>query len=72
MDFLIARDNQPLLLIEAKFSDDTAAANLKYFQSLLGIPSVQLVAKENVFKLITHERRKMLIVTAHRWLSSLP
>lgn len=72
VDFLIARDNQPILLIETKFSDDHAAENLKYFQSVLNVPAVQLVAKENVFKLITHDRQKILVVTAHRWLSSLP
>ncbi len=72
VDFLVAQDNQPILLVEAKSSDDHVAENLKYFQSLLGVPAVQLVAKENVFKLMTNDRQKVLVVTAHRWLSSLP
>lgn len=72
VDFLIAQDNRPALLVETKYSDDTAAENLKYFQSVLHVPAVQLVRKENVFKLLTNVRQKILIVTAHRWLSSLP
>ena len=71
-DFLIAQDNRPLLLVETKSSDTDAADNLKYFQSLLEVPAVQLVAKENVFKLLTNTGQKCLVITAHRWLSSLP
>jgi len=72
VDFLLAKDHRPVLLVETKFSDDSASENLKDFQSILALPAVQLVNKENVFKLITHDRQKVLIVTAHRWLSSLP
>ena len=72
VDFLIAQDNQPFLLVEAKASETDTAENLKYFQSLLNVPAVQLVAKENVFKLLTFAGQKFLVITAHRWLSSLP
>jgi len=71
-DFLIARDNKPALIIEVKLSDDQPAENLKSFQNVLDVPAVQLTAKEDVYKLITNSRRKLLVVTAHRWLSSLP
>ena len=72
VDFLITQAHRPVLLIEAKFSEDKVTENLKYFQSVLNIPAVQLVAKDNIFKLVPHGEQKTLIVTAHRWLSSLP
>ncbi len=71
-DFLIAQDNRPLLVVEVKLSDDHPADNLKYFQNVLDVPAVQLTAREDVYKLVTNGRRKLLVVTAHRWLSSLP
>ena len=72
VDFLIARDNQPILLVETKLSDDNPCKSLKYFQSILNVPAVQLVGKDDIFKRVTNDQQKILIVTAHRWLSSLP
>jgi len=72
VDFLIADNDKPILLLETKLSDDSAAKSLVNFQSLLNIPSIQLVNKEGVLKYIRNGRNKILIVTAHQWLSSLP
>jgi len=72
VDFLIADNNKPALLLETKLSDDSTAKSLVYFQSLLNIPSIQLVNKEGVLKYIRNGKNKILIVTAHQWLSSLP
>jgi len=72
VDFLIADNNVPILLIETKLSDDEPAKSLMKFQKILNIPAVQLVNKEGVFKYIKNDNNKLLIVTAHRWLSSLP
>lgn len=71
-DFLIADNNKPVLLLETKLSDELAAKSLLNFQSALNIPAVQLVNKEGVFKYIRNGKNKVLIITAHRWLSSLP
>ncbi len=71
-DFLIAENQRPLLLIEAKLSEDTPAKSLLYFQKALNIPAVQLVAKENVFKYFKNGDNRLLVITAHQWLSSLP
>lgn len=72
VDFLIADHNKPLLLVETKLSDDTPGKSLLNFQNVLNIPAVQLVNKEDTFKYIRNEHQKVLVVTAHRWLSSLP
>ncbi len=72
VDFLIADNNRPFLLIETKLSDDTPAANLFAFQKYFNIPAVQLVKKEGVKKVYKNGRNNVLVVTAHRWLSTLP
>ncbi|MFH1777038.1 MAG: ATP-binding protein [Candidatus Omnitrophota bacterium] len=72
VDFLIAQKNTPLLIIETKLAQDTPAKSLLNFQSLLNVPAVQLVNKEGIFKYFENGTNKTLIITAHRWLSSLP
>ncbi len=72
VDFLVADGNRPLLIIEAKSSDDTPAPSLVKFQRMLGVPAVQLVARDDVFKYHQNGNARILIVTASRWLSSLP
>ncbi|MFH1258398.1 MAG: ATP-binding protein [Elusimicrobiota bacterium] len=72
VDFLIAEHNKPLLLVEAKFSDLSPTKSLLNFQNALNIPAVQVVNKENIFKYINNGQQKILIITAHQWLSSLP
>ncbi len=71
-DFLIADSNNPVLLIETKFSDDMPAKSLVNFQNTLNVPAVQLVNRDNIFKHIKNGKNKILIATAHRWLSLLP
>lgn len=71
IDFLVTDNNKPLLLVETKLSDESPAKNLLSFQSTFDIPAVQLVNKEGVFKYIKNGANKTLIITAHRWLSSL-
>lgn len=72
VDFLIADQNAPKILVEAKSADSDANRTLLKFQSQLDIPAVQLVNQDNVCKLITNNSQKLLIITAHRWLAGLP
>ena len=72
VDFLVVRNNKPFLLIEAKFSDSTAGKPLKKFQNIMTIPAIQLINKKDVCKLVSNESQKILIISAHRWLSLLP
>ena len=71
-DFLIAEKNKPLLVAETKLSEDTPAPSLRAYQKLLNIPAVQLVKKEGVKKIYRNGKNSLLVVTAHRWLSTLP
>jgi len=72
IDFLISNNNSPILLIEAKNSKEQIPLHLFDFQNKLNVPAVQLVNKENVYKVYKNRRNKILAITAHRWLSSLP
>ncbi len=72
VDFLIADRNNPVLLVETKLSDDMPAKSLMNFQTVLNVPAVQLVNRENVFKYVKNGKNRILIATAHRWLSLLP
>lgn len=72
VDFLLAEGNRPFLLIETKLSDEAPALNLMAFQNFLNIPAVQLTKKEGVKKIYKNGKNDILVVTAHRWLSSLP
>lgn len=72
VDFLIANNNRPFLLAETKLSDEVPAPNLCDFQRILGIPAVQLIRKEGIKKVYKNGRNDILVVTAHRWLPTLP
>lgn len=72
VDFLIANNNSPFLLLETKLSDDSPAKPLKKFQSVLNVPAIQLVNKAGICKLISNNDHKILIISAHHWLSLLP
>jgi predicted AAA+ superfamily ATPase len=72
VDFLVAENNRPLFLAETKVSDTAPASGLLTFQNLLNVPALQLVKKEGVKKFFKNGRNNVLVVTAHRWLSTLP
>lgn len=72
VDFLITKNNKPLLMLETKLSDDIPSASIIHFQDFLNIPAVQLIKKDNMKKIYRNKNNNILVVTAHRWLSSLP
>ena len=72
VDFLITKNHEPFLLVEAKLSDGTPSKSLLKFQSVLNAPAVQLVNKTGVHKIISNEKQHTLIITASQWLSTLP
>jgi hypothetical protein len=71
VDFLITRDANPLLLIEAKLSETEISPNLIYFQNLLNVPAVQLVDRPGIARIIKNDKEKVLVVSADRWLFGL-
>lgn len=72
VDFLLTSRNKPFLLIETKLSDDSPSKSLLKFQTLLGVPGVQLVNRRGVYKTLGTGPSKILVVDAPRWLSALP
>ncbi|MBN1272133.1 MAG: ATP-binding protein [Candidatus Aminicenantes bacterium] len=72
VDFLIANQGDPVVLIEAKMSDSKVSPALKKFQANLQIPAVQLVGNHEGYKLISNNGQKILIAPAFQWLSRLP
>jgi len=72
VDFLISLNNKPLLLIEAKFNETDISKSLLKFQRYFNVPAIQLVNREDTYRVIRNKDNSVLIVTAHRWLSALP
>ena len=72
VDFLIANDREPFLLIEAKMSDAQPSKSLVTFQRALNVPAVQLTNAGDTFRLIPNGKNNILIAPAYQWLSQLP
>ncbi|MBW1902109.1 MAG: ATP-binding protein [Deltaproteobacteria bacterium] len=72
VDFLISNNQNPLLLIETKLSNDDASKSLVKFQKILNIPAVQLVNRSDICKLVSNNDLKIMIISADHWLSLLP
>ncbi len=72
VDFLIAANRKPLLLIEAKYSDDQPSPSLKKFQTALKIPAVQLIIDGDVYKILLNRNQPILVAPAYQWLAQLP
>lgn len=72
VDFLIAREHDPFLLVEAKLTDKQPSPALKKFQLMLNIPAVQLTLKGNRFQLLSNKDQSILIAPGFQWLSRLP
>jgi predicted AAA+ superfamily ATPase len=72
VDFLIADENCPLLLIETKLAESKPSEALLKFQATLKIPAVQLTQKAGGYRLLSHGDQKILIAPAWHWLATLP
>jgi len=72
VDFLVANENVPLLLVECKVSEEEVSKSLQKFQRMLGVPAVQLVNKPGVHKVLSNPGRRISVVSASRWLAALP
>jgi len=72
IDFLIAKDNKPLLMVETKLSDTHPSTPLRKFQRMLKIPAIQLFEKGDSFKMIPNGTNNILVAPASQWLATLP
>jgi len=72
VDFLIASDNEPFLLVEAKATDATPSPALLKYQRSLDIPAVQVTGTGDTFRLVPNGTNDILVAPAAQWLSGLP
>jgi hypothetical protein len=72
VDFLIAEDNRPLILIEVKLLETQPSKALLKFQSALQIPAVQLTNRQGGFRVISNADQRVLVAPAWQWIASLP
>lgn len=72
VDFLLANNRKPVLLIEAKIADEQPSKSLQTFQRALNVPAVQLTNDGDNYRLISNDKNKILIAPAYQWLSQLP
>jgi hypothetical protein len=72
VDFLIANDGDPLLLLEARLSDTQPAKTLRKFQDVLNVPAVQLVGESEGYRTLPNGSQFVLVAPGHQWLSLLP
>jgi len=72
VDFLIADDHRPILLVEAKLADVHPSPTLLKFQNALNVPAIPLVDQAGGFRKIGNGNQKILIAPACQWLSMLP
>lgn len=72
VDFLIANNHEPLLLIEAKLAETEPSPVLRKFQNALNIPAVQLTEDGEGYKVFSNSDQSILIAPAFQWLSHLP
>jgi len=72
VDFLIANEGEPLVLIEAKLSGSEPSPALKKFQIILKKPAIQLVEESEGFFRRPNSDQYILVAPAYQWLSRLP
>lgn len=72
VDFLIADDGKPFIMIEVKVTNDQPSTVFRKFQTTLNVPAVQLIEQGERFRIIPNEKQKILIAPAYQWLSLLP
>jgi predicted AAA+ superfamily ATPase len=72
IDFLIANDHRPVVLVEAKLTDTQPSPALVKFQNVLKIPAVQLLNQAEGFRKLSNGDQTILIAPACQWLAMLP
>ncbi|MGM0426585.1 MAG: ATP-binding protein [Thermodesulfobacteriota bacterium] len=72
VDFIIANDGDPVILIEAKRADVEPSKALRKFQDFLKTPAVQLVEDAGGYRVIPNGDQSILVAPACQWLSTLP
>ena len=72
VDFLIAEDNEPAILVEAKLSDPQPSKAFLKFQSTLKVPAVQLINEADGYRTVSNNDQTIMVAPAAQWLAGLP
>ncbi|MEI6670095.1 MAG: ATP-binding protein [Acidobacteriota bacterium] len=72
VDFLVANDREPVLLVEAKLADERPTEALLKIQRALQIPAVQLVRNARAYRTYTNDSLPVVVAPACCWLAGLP
>ena len=72
VDFLLSRDDCPILLVEAKLSNPEPGKVLRKHQEALGVPAVQLTNEGATYREYSNGDHRILSAPAWSWVSRLP
>lgn len=72
IDFVLMLDGKPILLIEAKNSEETVSKSVYKFQDKLNIPAIQLVNKPDIYRKKKNGKNYIYIISGAQFLSNLP
>ncbi|HIJ40909.1 MAG TPA: ATP-binding protein [Deltaproteobacteria bacterium] len=72
VDFVIANEGEPIVLIETKLADTAPSSALRKFQGILKKPAIQLVEEAKGYRLVPNGDQYVLVAPAYQWLSKLP
>ena len=72
VDFLIANERKPFLLIECKLNDEQPAKALLAAQRALRVPAVQLVSTAPGYRTFINDGLPVLLAPACQWCAGLP
>jgi predicted AAA+ superfamily ATPase len=72
VDFILADDGRPVLLVDARAQDHQPSAALMKFQTALRVPAVQLVRAAEGYRRVSNDDQSILIAPACQYLAGLP
>lgn len=72
VDFLIANEREPFLLVECKLNGEQPAKALLAAQRALRVPAVQLLKAAPGYRTFTNDGVPVLVAPACQWCAGLP
>jgi hypothetical protein len=73
VDFILSERGKPFCLIECKASKEDLSPSLLYFQRKLMVPCpIQLLHRADICKKMKREGATQWVISADRWLATLP
>jgi hypothetical protein len=70
--FLLSRNYEPFLLVEAKHGEQMPSAPLRKFQQVLQVPALQLMETGDRFRILSNGDQQIMVAPAWLWLAGLP